>query len=196
VLVAGSEVYSTALEYAPRGAAITPYFGDGAGAMLLGTADAPGVLATVLHNDPTSLEHFWCEFPASRHYPARMEPEHFDAGLHFYRMDVEALHAGAERRLREAIAEVLACGGVGSDEIALYVMHYLDHRVARRAAESAGLPPERVVTTAEPAGHLGAAGIPVALADAADGGRLRRGDVVCCAAFGAGLAWGGALLRW
>ena len=89
MLVAGAEIYSTALDYSPRAAAITPYFGDGAGVMLLGAADEPGVLATVLHSDPDGLERFWCEYPAGRHYPSRMERPQFDAGLHYYRLDAE-----------------------------------------------------------------------------------------------------------
>src|SRR4030095_12790434 len=59
----GAEVHSTALDPTPRAAAITPRFGDGAGAILLGAAETPGVLATVLHSDPTDFERFWGEFP-------------------------------------------------------------------------------------------------------------------------------------
>ncbi len=195
VLVVGGEVYSTALDLSPRGAAVTPYFGDGAGALLLGPAERPGVRAVALHTDPTGLEYFWCEYPSSRHHPARMEMEHFDAGLHFYRLDAGVLHAEATRRLGEVVSEVLERAGVPADGVALYLLHYLDHRVARRAADALGLPPERVVATAEAAGHMGAAGIPIALADAVGTGRVGPGDLVCCAAFGAGLAWGAAVLE-
>ena len=195
VLVVGAEVYSTALDHSPRGAAVTPYFGDGAGAVVLGPAATPGVLATVLHGDPAAYERFWCEFPASRHYPARMELEHFHAGRHFYTLDAGALHPQAERALADVTREALDRAGIAADAVRLFVAHYFDHRVARRALEALGISGERVVATAEGAGHIGAAGIPVALADAVAAGRARRGDVVCCAAFGAGLSWAAMVLR-
>jgi 3-oxoacyl-[acyl-carrier-protein] synthase-3 len=195
VLVVGAEIHSTALDHSPRAAAVTPYFGDGAGAVILGPAREPGLLAAVLHSDPTDLERFWCEFPASRHYPARMTRQMFEAGRHFYQLDAEAVHPQAERALVEVTCEALARADVAPARIALYLLHYLDPRVARRAGEQAGLPAERVVATAEAAGHMAAAGIPIALADARAAGRVRRGDLVCCAAFGAGMSWAAAVLR-
>jgi 3-oxoacyl-[acyl-carrier-protein] synthase-3 len=79
--------------------------------------------------------------------------------------------------------------------VALFVVHYLDPRVSRRAAERAGLPADRVVAPADAIGHVASAGIPIALAEARTAGRVRPGDLVCCAAFGAGMSWGAALLR-
>ena len=195
VLVACAEVHSTALEFAPRAAAITPRFGDGAGAVVVGARPEPGLLATVLHSDPTDLEQWWCEFPASRHYPARMTRAAFDAGRHYYQLDADALRPRAEAALAGVTAEVLERADVPADRVALFLVHYLDPRVARAAAARAGLPAERVVATAESAGHVGAAGIPIALADALAAGRIRTGDLVCCTAFGAGMSWGAILLR-
>ena len=195
VLVACAEVHSTALEYAPRAAAVTPYFGDGAGALVLGAAREPGVLAAVLHSDPDRLERFWCEFPASRHYPARMDREAYRAGRHYYQLDAAAVHPQAREALVAVTREVLARAGVPAERVALFLVHYLDARVAREAAEAAHLPGERVVATAEAAGHIAAAGIPIALADALAAGRVGKGDLVCCVAFGAGMSWGGVLLR-
>ena len=195
VLVAGAEVHSTALDFSPRAAAVTPYFGDGAGAIVLGAGREPGVLATVLHSDPDRFQRFWCEFPASRNYPARMTRESFDAGRHYYVLDADAVHPDAARTLPAVVQEVLERANVPVERVALFVMHYFDHRVARRAADAIGVPPDRVIATAESAGHIAAAGIPIALADAVTAGRVGRGDLVCCAAFGAGMCWAAALLR-
>jgi 3-oxoacyl-[acyl-carrier-protein] synthase-3 len=195
VLVVGAEVHSTALDYTPRGAAVTPYFGDGAGAVVHGAAERPALLATALHSDPTDLERFWCEFPASRHFPARMTREAFRAGRHFYQLDAAAVHPQGEAALAGLTREVLERASVAPDAVALFVMHYLDPRVARRAAERAGLPAERTLATAESAGHVAAAGIPIALTEARADGRLTPGDLACCVAFGAGMSSGAALLR-
>lgn len=195
VLVIGGEVHSTALEMAPRAAAVTPIFGDGAGVAVVGAAERPGILGAVLHSDPSDLERFWCEFPASRHRPARMDLEHFHAGDHFYRLDAERVHPQAERALAAAMGEALERANVLPDRVALHVVHYFDPRVARRAMAAAGVPEARILPTAEAAGHVAAAGIPIALADALASGRVRRGDVVCCSTFGAGMSWGSAVLE-
>jgi len=195
VLAIGAEVHSTALERTPRGANVTPRFGDGAGAMLVGAGADAGVLATVLHTDPTDFERFWCEFPSSRHFPARMEMEHFERGLHYYVIDAPALDRQAEPTLTATVAEVLAKAGLGVDAIDLCIAHYLDPRVARRAARAAGFPDDRIVVPGESLGHVAAGGIPIALAEAMGSGRVGKGARVCCVAFGAGISWAGAVLK-
>jgi 3-oxoacyl-[acyl-carrier-protein] synthase-3 len=174
---------------------VTAAFGDGAGAVVLGEAARPGVLATVLHSDPTDLERFWCEFPASRHFPARMEMKHFEAGLHYYRLAAERVHPQAERALVDVVGEALAKADVAPDAVARFLIHYVDPRVARRAGERLGLRDDRVVATAESAGHIAAGGLPIALSGMREDGSVGRGDVVCCAAFGAGMSWGASVLR-
>ncbi len=195
VLVAAGEVHSAALDYSPRAAQVTPYFGDGAGVLLLGAAESPGLLATVLHSDPTGLERFWCEFPASRQYPVRVNMKNFEMGAHYPVLDAAAVHAEAEERLVAVGAEVLGRAAVSPDQIALFVVHYFAPAPARRAAERARFPRDRVVIPAESVGHVAAAGIPIALAQAQASKRIRTGDLVCCLAYGAGMCWGGTVLR-
>jgi 3-oxoacyl-[acyl-carrier-protein] synthase-3 len=124
-----------------------------------------------------------------------MELRHLHEGRHYYVLDAEGLAAQAETTLVETIADVLAQAGVGPDAPALTIVHYLDPRVARRAAARAGIAEQRVVAPAEDFGHVAAGGIPIALAKAVAAGRVGPGDLVCCVAFGAGLCWGGVLLR-
>ena len=194
-LVVGAEIHSTALDRTPRGADATPRFGDGGGAMLLGRGDRSGVLATVLHTDPTDFERFWCEYPSSRHFPARMEMEHFERGLHYYAIDAPALDRQAEPTLTATVGEVLASAGLGIDAIDLCIAHYLDPRLARRAARAAGFPDDRIVVPGDSLGHVAAGGIPIALAEATGSGRIGKGARVCCVAFGAGISWAGAVLQ-
>jgi 3-oxoacyl-[acyl-carrier-protein] synthase III len=192
--VVGAEVQSTARELAPRAADVTPRFGDGAGAVVLGPG-APGVLATVLHSDPGEFERFWCEYPSSRHFPARMDLAAFRAGRHYYQLAAEAMRAQAERELVAVAREALAAADVAAERVALWLVHYVDPAVARDAAGALGAPSERVVATAAAAGHIAAGGIPLALAQAIEQGRVGRGDLVACTAFGAGMSWAGAVLR-
>ena len=195
VLVVGAEIHSTALDATPRAADVTPRFGDGGGAVLLGAGERGGVLATVLHTDPTDYERFWCEFPSSRHYPARMEMAQYEQGLHFYVLDAPALDRQAEPVLTATVRDVLAQAGLRPDAVDLCIAHYVDPRVARRAAGAAGIPDARVVGPGETIGHVAAGGIPIALADAVRTGRVGPGATVCCVAFGAGISWAGAVVR-
>jgi 3-oxoacyl-[acyl-carrier-protein] synthase-3 len=195
VLVVGAEVHSTALDMTPRARSITPRFGDGAGAILLGAGDAPGVVATVLHSDPTDFERFWCEFPSSRHYPARMELAQWERGLHYYVLDAPALDRQAEPVLTETVGEVLAEARLRPGDVDLCIAHYLDPRIACRAAAAAGIAEDRIVAPADAHGHVAGGGIPIALTEAVRDGRVGPGAVVCCVAFGAGISWAGAVIR-
>jgi 3-oxoacyl-[acyl-carrier-protein] synthase-3 len=194
-LVVGAEVHSTALDPTPRAASITPRFGDGAGAILLGAAETPGVVATVLHSDPTHFERFWCEFPSSRHSPARMELEQLERGQHYYVLDAPALDREAEPVLTATVGEVLAQASLRPADVDLCIAHYLDPRVARRAVAASGITGDRIVATAEAYGHVAGGGIPIALAEAVRAGRVGPGSIVCCVAFGAGISWAGAVIR-
>lgn len=195
VLVCGAEVHSSALDYSPRAATITPRFGDGAGVVLLGPSEPTALRSCVLHNDPAGFERFWCEFPASRNLPARMTRADFAAGRHFYVFDAPALADQAREAMAAVTGEALAAAGVSVEQVALFLMHYVDPRVAREAGARAALPAGRTLATAEAAGHMSAAGLPIAIAEALASGRLESGDLVCCTAFGAGIAWGAAVLR-
>jgi 3-oxoacyl-[acyl-carrier-protein] synthase III len=195
VLVVGAEVHSTALERAPRAAGVTPIFGDGAGALLLGPGDGSQVMTAILRSDPTDLERFWCEFPASRNFPARMTREALRAGRHYYHLDAAAVHPQAEQMLVALADEALATANVPREQVALAIVHYFDPRVARRAALRVRLAEDRTLAPAERFGHVAAGGIPIALSEALDAGRVRRGDVVLCLAFGAGMAAGAVVLR-
>jgi 3-oxoacyl-[acyl-carrier-protein] synthase-3 len=195
VLVCCGEVHSSALEYAPRAAGITPRFGDGAGVVLLGTGEPGAVRSCVLHNDPAGFERFWCEFPSSRNVPARMTRTQFAAGGHYYAYDAPALADQARSAMADVTREALAAADASCDDVALFLMHYVDPRVAREAGAAAGLPAERTLATAEAAAHLSSAGLPIAVQHALETGRIRHGDLVCCTAFGAGMAWGAAVLR-
>jgi 3-oxoacyl-[acyl-carrier-protein] synthase-3 len=195
VLVCCGEVHSSALDYTPRAASVTPRFGDGAAAVLLGPGEPSAVRSCILHNDPAGLERFWCEYPASRHLPTRLNRAQFDAGRHYPVCDAPGLAAQARDAMAAVTGEALAAAGIAVDAVSLFLLHYVDPRVAREAGLRAGLPVERTLATAEAAGHVSAAGLPIAIAQRLSDGRLRRGDLVCCAAFGAGIAWGGAVLR-
>jgi len=86
--------------------------------------------------------------------------------------------------------------GHDADELGLLVPHQVNLRIITAAAEKLEIPLERVFINIEKYGNTSAASVPIALAEAQRAGRLERGKLVVMTAFGAGLNWGGALVRW
>jgi 3-oxoacyl-[acyl-carrier-protein] synthase-3 len=196
VLVAAAEVHSTALDFSPRGAGVTPYFGDGGAAAVLGKAeDGRGIVAGAMHTDATHYERFWCEYPKGGQHPVRMTVEDLRRGLHYPQMDLEALNPMAKRLLSEVVGEVVEKSGCDRREIAHYFFDYVHPPTAVSAGGAMGIAPDRVTAASVRAGHIGAASLPIALSQAWGAGAIRRGDLVCLAAVGAGINWGAVLVR-
>jgi 3-oxoacyl-[acyl-carrier-protein] synthase-3 len=96
----------------------------------------------------------------------------------------------------ESATATLAQAGVTAADVALFVPHQANIRIIEAAADRLGFPAERTVVNIERYGNTSAASVPMALAEAADAGRLRPGDLVLLSGFGAGMSWASALVRW
>ncbi len=173
-LVIGADQGSRLFSPTDRSTAV--FFGDGAGAVVLG-ADGPGqVLASELHSrgDLTPL----C-VPADGHMS----------------MDSKAIWNFATKVLPETVRSLCAQAGVSVDELQLLVPHQANLNILKVSAEELGLPMERVAVTIHRLGNTVAASVPTALHSALRKGQATRGDLVAMVGFGAGLAWGGQLIR-
>ncbi|MDJ0384273.1 beta-ketoacyl-ACP synthase III [Streptomyces sp. G-G2] len=181
VLVIGAERYSAIVDPQDRGTAVI--FGDGAGAVLLERGEQPHGHGTVLHtelgSDGTGDELI--TVPPGERY-LRME------GREVYTRAVPTMVESA-RRAAEAVGWPL-------QDVDAFVGHQANLRILESVAKRLGLPPERVISNIEDVGNTAAASIPLALAWAADRGRLTPGDRVLLTAFGGGLTWGSAALLW
>ncbi len=195
VLLAAAEVHSTSLDFSPAGVTVSPFFGDGGAAAVLGRREGGGLRAAVVHTDATDYEQFWCEYPAGRQHPVRMTLEDLRQGRHYPRLRLGELDARAGSLLRSAIGEVLEQAGVRDGEVSHYFLHYVHPRAALEAAARMGLGTERVTVVGQRVGHIAAAGLPLVLSVALAAGAVRPGDLVCLAAVGAGINWGAALLE-
>lgn len=196
VLVVGAEVHSTGLDLSTRGRDVTVLFGDGAGAAVVVATDGPSrVLGSELHADGRHARILMVEAPASGRNP-RLTPQMLEEGRHYPHMDGKAVFKHAVERLPEVIRSILARHGHTLDEVALLVPHQANMRINEMVTRQLGFPADRVVHNIDRYGNTTAASIPIALHEAVQAGRVREGDLVLLAAFGAGLTWGATLVRW
>ena len=193
ILVAAGDVHSSGLDFSPRGASVTPLFGDGAAAVFIG-ADGDGILDVVVHTDATEFDRFWCEFPSSRRRPTRILPEDLSVGKQCPVIDAEYLRRDGSQQIVSAVREVIEKSGVEPSSIRRFFLQHVFRDVALAAANELGVA-DRTGVGGLDEGHVASASLPIALCRARDAGQVRSGDVVCLATAGAGMNWGAALLR-
>ncbi|MED7949840.1 ketoacyl-ACP synthase III [Streptomyces sp. BE20] len=192
-LVVGTDVYSRILDPTDRRTAVL--FGDGAGAVVLGPAPAPGrgLLAGRLAGFGADRGLIGVPAGGSR-LPASADT--LAQGLHWFRMDGRGVREFVETRLPEAVRSFLADAGVAPGDLAGFVPHQANGLLLADLADRLGIPVGRTCTTVEEYGNTGSASIAVTLDRAARAGRFAPGDLVLLAGFGGGMAIGLALLRW
>ncbi len=184
-LVVGAEVFSRILDWHDRTTCVL--FGDGAGAVVLGASEEPGLLASAIHadggyNDILSV-------------PGAISGGQV-IGSPFIQMDGQAVFKFAVRVLSEVAHEVLAAGGVAPQDLDWLVPHQANIRIIQSTAKKMHLPMEKVVSTVGQHGNTSAASVPLALDTAVRDGRIQRGQTVLMEGVGGGFTWGGVLVRY
>jgi 3-oxoacyl-[acyl-carrier-protein] synthase-3 len=171
-----------------------PLFGDGAGAVLLarGRTDQ-GLVAYSLGADGSGADFLTRPACGSRMPPT---PEILAKGLHFMHMDGRAVFRWAVAILCDTIQDVLNAYGVTPGDVACYVPHQANIRIINAAIDVLDIPRSRVFNNLEKYGNTSAGSVPLALDEAVAEGRVKERDLVLLSGFGAGLAWGTALVRW
>jgi 3-oxoacyl-[acyl-carrier-protein] synthase-3 len=197
VLVIGAEVQSTGISLTTEGRDMAVLFGDGAGAAIVEPCEEEGrgILTWALHSDGQFARDLWCEAPSSR-VPGRVTHEMLDQRRQLPGMNGRQVFKNATTRFPEVIQEVLANAGYTLDDVKLVVPHQANQRIGDAVAERLGVPPEKLFQNIQRYGNTTAASIPIALTEARDQGLVRDGDLIVLAAFGAGFAWAGCVIRW
>lgn len=199
VLIVGGEVHSTGIDLTTRGRDVAVIFGDGAAAVVVGPEDDPrrGVLTTHLHAEGKFAEKLWLECAASRERP-RLTEEMIagEQARIFPKMDGRYVFKHAVNRFSEVIREALDATGYTVADLALLIPHQANLRISQLVAMGFELPEEKVMSNIEKYGNTTACSIPLALYEALEAGRVKQGDLICLAAFGAGFTWASALIRW
>ncbi len=193
VLVIGAEVLTRFIDWEDRNTCVL--FGDGAGAAVLqpGGDDGRGIISTHLHSDGRLAELLYAPGGVSR-----MPPTHdvIDKKLNTVRMQGNEVFKVAVTKLKEVVQEVLEENGLTEEDIDFLVPHQANLRIIQATAKRLKLPMEKVIVTVDRHGNTSAASVPLALDEAVRTGRIKKGDRVLLEAFGGGLTWGAALVRW
>ena len=184
VLVIGAETLSRITDWNDRGNCIL--WGDGAGAVVLGASNEPGIIATHIHADGRHKELLRTTTGASTglHEPALM------------RMEGNAVFKMAVNTLDRIVDETLEANGLEKSDIDWLVPHQANIRIISATAKKLGMSMDNVVTTVAGHGNTSAASVPLAFDVAVRDGRIRRGQTVLMEAFGGGFTWGSALLKY
>ena len=192
VLLIGAEVTSRFVDWTDRKTCVL--FGDAAGAAVQQPSEnGRGILGTVLGADGTGETLIMMPAGGSRE-PASTET--IANKRHALQLKGQDVFKSGVRSMTQAALDVLKKCGVDKRDVALLVPHQANSRIIDAVGEAAGFPPEKIYQNVSRYGNTSAATIPVALHEAAAEGRLKRGDLAVVVAFGGGLTWGAALVRW
>jgi 3-oxoacyl-[acyl-carrier-protein] synthase-3 len=172
----------------------TVLFGDGAGALVLEWSDEERGLGTVaLHSDGQYAQKLFV--PSGFAYRPYISEEMIREGRHIPEMDGQRVFRMAVAKLPEAVHEVLAKSGHKIDDVSLLLAHQANLRLNEAVAKALGLGDDRVYNNIQKYGNTTAATIPILYDECRRAGRIKRGDLVCFVALGAGFHWGAALWR-
>ncbi len=192
VLVIGAEVLSKIIDWQDRNTCVL--FGDGAGAAVLSEVEPGyGILGIDLGADGTGADALLVPAGGTR-MPASAETvanhQHFVHmnGPEVFRFATKVMGASAIRAMEHA--------GVTSDEVDWLIPHQANTRIIQSAAKRLHVPMEKVIVNVDRYGNTSSASIPIALAEARDQGKIKKGDTLVLVGFGGGLTWAGCVLKW
>jgi len=192
ILVVGTEVLSKITDWEDRTTCIL--FGDGAGAVIVEpTIEDRGILSMSVNSDGSmwDLLHLpagGSKIPASR--------ESVDNKLHFIKMRGNETFKFAVRALEDLVIRILEENKLDPSQISLLIPHQANLRIIQATADRLGIPMEKVLINIDKYGNTSAASIPIALDEAVTSERVNDGDYILLEAFGGGLTWASALIKW
>jgi 3-oxoacyl-[acyl-carrier-protein] synthase III len=193
VLVIGSDVMSSIIDYTDRATCII--FGDGAGAVLLEPCEEGEIGLIDFHHEIDGSGAVSLNMPAGG---SRLPASHatVDAKQHYVHQDGQAVYKFAVRKMAEISEALLTRNSVAGAELGCFIPHQANKRIILSTAERLGMPEDRVIINIDRYGNTTAGTIPIAMNTAIEEGRLKKGDLVLLASVGAGFTAAATLLRW
>lgn len=191
ILVIGAETYSTILDPNDRGT--FPIFGDGAGAMIVEAGEGSDVLDVTTGSDGRFEDLITVRGGGSE---SRLNHSMIGREDHYFRMEGRTVFAKAVETMVTSLSDILSRNHLSVEALDFVVGHQANARILTALGEQLGIGPEKVVVSLDKYGNTSAASIPLALADAGGTSQFRSGSRIALTAFGGGVSWGSALIRW
>lgn len=185
-----------AFAFATEHRGVSILFGDGAGALVLGEAktEGSGLLGTKVHSDGRAHDALRIEAAGFRRRPF-LSAEMLERGEHVPRMNGRELFRSAVQKLPEVVRDLLQQHNVSLEEVDFFIAHQANDRINQAVREALHVPAHKIPSNIAQYGNTSSATIPILLDELMQDGRVRRGQLLCFLALGAGLNWGAALLR-
>lgn len=193
VLIVAAEILSRILDWTDRSTCVL--LGDGAGAVVMERAEEgdPQVLSSHVGSDGSQWDLLYMPGGGSRNPTSAQTIED---RLHFFKMNGAATFRQAVGIMEGASLRAMEEAGITMDQVDLFIPHQANYRIITALADHMNFPLEKIAVTVHKYGNTSAATVPMALDEYVRSGRIKRGDTVLIAAFGAGLTWGSAVLKW
>jgi 3-oxoacyl-[acyl-carrier-protein] synthase III len=181
-LVVGADALTKTVDWNDRSTCVL--FGDGAGAVVLQQSSEPGVLSTHIHADGSYLDALYSKSPLWNNEPVSIQ------------MKGNTVFKIAVTQLGNIVEQTLAKSGLKKTDVDWLIPHQANSRIIEAIARRLDLSMDRVILTVAEHGNTSAASVPLALDHALQSGKIKHGEVLMLEAFGAGLAWGSALVKY
>ena len=193
VMGIGVDTMSSVLDYSDRNTCVL--FGDGGGGVMLERAvhKEHGVLDSILRIDGSGGDYLKIPGGGSLH-PASHDT--VDKRLHYITQDGRVVFKFAVKGMADVSAQILENNDIASSAVDLYIPHQANKRIIDGAAERCGFNEDQVFINIDRYGNTTAGTIPICIDEAVEFGRLKDGNLLLIAAFGAGFSWGSMLIRW
>ena len=197
ILVIGSELQSTGLDLSTRGRGVGVIFGDGAGAVVLSRSDDDsGILSNHLHSEGKYASELTVKVPGGENPPNKLVENWDPEDLTYYPyMNGNYVFKHAVTRFPEAIMEGLKANNLTPQDIDLLIPHQANLRISQFVQKRLRMKDEQIMNNIQKYGNTTAASIPIAMTEAWEQGRIKRGDIIVTAAFGSGFTWGSNIIK-
>ena len=199
ILIVASEVQSLGLDMTTRGRGVSVIFGDGAGAAVLSRSnDDSRILSTHLHSEGEHAKELAVLAPGmgGRWVTDILADNNPDDQSYYPYMNGQFVFKHAVVRFSEVINEGLQANNLKVSDIDMLIPHQANLRISQFIQKKFGLNDEQVFNNIQKYGNTTAASIPIALTEAWEQGKIKKGDTVVLAAFGSGFTWASAIIKW
>lgn len=195
-LVVGADALSRWVDWDDRNSCIL--FGDGAGAVVYTASEEPGMLGYSAHSNGLGHDNLMLGYKGEKRMIATPgDGTELSSGSYSnISMNGKEVYKFATREVPVVLEEALEAAGLTVDDVDWLLLHQANIRIMDIVAQRLGVPSEKIITNLKDYGNTSAGSIPLALDEAVRSGQVKKGDIVACAGFGAGLSWGATILKW